>query len=669
MLALSPSLLRFPEALLSREWLVTNGLGGYASGTVAGVNTRRYHGLLVAALAPPVRRTVLVAKVDEAIEAGGRRFELGANEYHDGTVDPQGYTHLAGFRLAGTIPVWTYAVPGASLEKTVWMAREENATYARYRLLPGSGPARLLIRPYLTERDYHATTRGDPGWRFDLAPLPSGIRVLPWAGAAAYALRLSRGTFTAGGAGWYWKFLHRAERARGLDDLEDLYVPGVFEAEMGPGEEVTLLATAEGATPEREAARPVDGRRAYQKERTRQSLLLRRAKHLPADSVPLPGEGGLARRLVLAADQFLVRGTSRRTVVAGYHWFTDWGRDTMIALPGLTLATGRPLEAREILLSFAGALDRGMLPNRFPDDGAPPEYTSADAALWYFCALHHYLARARDRALLRRVFPALEEIVACYGAGTRHGIRVDPADGLLEAGAPGLALTWMDARTDGRVITPRRGKAVDLNALWYNALRLAAGWAGALDRDAAAYDAGAVRAREAFAARFVNAAGGYLYDVIGPDGTPDPALRPNQLLALSLPHPVVEGALARAVLDAVSAHLLTPLGLRSLAPGAPGYRGTYGGGPAERDEAYHQGTVWPWWLGPYVTALVRTTGDRARARRLLDAFRAHLLEAGLGTVSEIFDGDPPHHPRGCIAQAWSVAALLDAWELVGGDGA
>ncbi len=661
-LTLSPSLLRFLDALLAREWLVTNGLGGYASGTVAGACTRRYHALLVAALAPPVRRTVLVSKVDEVVEADGVLAELGTNEFHDGTIAPTGYVHLSGFRLAGTVPIWTYRVSEVALEKSVWMAREANSTYVRYRLLPGSRPARLRIRPYLTGRDYHASTRGDPEWRFAVTPVPSGIRVEPRPGAAPYVLKTSRGTFAAG-ATWYWQFLHRAERARGLDDLEDLYVPGEFRVDLRPGEDVTLLATAEPP----EAYPSVDGARAFRQERARQSLLLRRAGRLPADPVAIPEDGGLPQRLVLAADQFLVRGQTRRTVIAGYHWFADWGRDTMIALPGLALVTGRHQDAREILLSFAEAADEGMLPSRFPDGAGPPEYTSADAALWYFCAIDRYLVRVRDRTLLGLVFPTLREIVERYRNGTRHGIRIDPADGLLEAGASGLALTWMDARVGGRAVTPRDGKAVDLNALWYNALRLMARWTETLKADPAGYDAEAVRLRTAFNARFWNAAGGYLYDVVGRDGRPDDSLRPNQLLALSLPYPVVDGDRARAIVRVITERLLTPFGLRSLAPGPPPYRGRYGGGPVERDEAYHQGTVWPWWLGPYVAALVRVTGDRAAARRLLEPFRGHLLEAGLGTVSEIFDGDSPHTPRGCIAQAWSVGALLEAWDLVGGE--
>ena len=659
MITLPPALLGFLDALLTREWLVTNGAGAYASGTVAGVNTRRYHGLLVAALDPPVRRTLLVAKVDEAIEVDGRRTDLGTNEYGDGTIAPQGYRTLVGFRLDGLIPVWTFAVPGATLEKMVWMARERNGTYVRYRLLAGSRPARLLIQPYLTERDYHGTARGDPGRRFIVTPVHGGIRAAAREGAVPCALLASRGSFVPVET-WHWNFLHRAERARGLDCVEDLFVPGRFEAALGPGEEMTVLATAEPDDPQ-----PPDGAAAFLEERARQDLLIRKAAHLPADPIPIPEEGGLPRRLALAADQFLVRGGGRWTVIAGYHWFTDWGRDTMIALPGLALATGRPAEAREILLSFAGSLSEGMLPNRFPDRGGPPEYTSVDAALWYVHAVHRYLERVEDPALLERVSPALREIIDRYRAGTRHGIRVD-ADGLLEAGAPELALTWMDARVDGRAITPRAGKAVELNALWYNALRCVARWMGALGRDAAALEAEAAKMRAAFLDRFSYPAGGYLYDLIAPDGTPDPALRPNQLLALSLPYPLVVGPRAQTILDAVSARLLTLFGLRSLAPTDPGYRGTYGGGLVERDEAYHQGTVWPWWLGPYVAAVVRLTGDRAAARRLLAPFRGHLLEAGLGSVNEIFGGDPPHDPAGCIAQAWSVGALLEAWEIVGG---
>jgi predicted glycogen debranching enzyme len=332
----------------------------------------------------------------------------------------------------------------------------------RYRLRRGSRPVRLAIRPYLTERDYHALTRGDPAWRFALAPLPGGVRITPWPGAAPYALTTNAGAFVER-PDWYWRFLHRAERERGLDDAEDLYVPGTFECRLAPGGDVVLVASADPDGPA--PAELCD----YDDERRRQRALLERARHLPPDPVPLPAGGGLPRRLVLAADQFLVRGATRRSVIAGYHWFGDWGRDTMVSLPGLALATGRLDDAREILLAFAGVVRDGMLPNRFPDDGAAPEYTSADAALWYVYAVDRYLSRAQDLDLLRRVLPALREIVERYRAGTRHGIRVDPVDGLLEAGAPGLALTWMDARYGDRVVTPRAGKAVDVNALWHEA--------------------------------------------------------------------------------------------------------------------------------------------------------------------------------------------------------
>ncbi len=659
MLSLPDSLLSFLDAALRREWLVTNGIGGYASGTVSGATTRRYHGLLVAALAPPVRRTVLVAKVDETIDlrdGRGRLVELGTNEYADGTIDPEGYRSLAGFRLDGSIPVWTFAVSGAVLEKAVWMPRGRNTACVRYRLLPGGPALRMAIRPYLTERDHHTHTYGDPGWQFDVAPIPGGIRVTPWPGAVPYTLTVDRGRF-ADSPAWYWRVLHRVERDRGLDATEDLYVPGVFEASLEPGEELTLRVSAE---PEAPAAGTT-----YEDERRRQQALIDRAGALPRDPTTLPGPGGLRDALVLAADAFLVQGAGRRSVIAGYHWFGDWGRDAMISLPGLTLATGRLDDAREILRSFADVVSEGMLPNRFPDDGAPPEYTSADSALWYAHALDRYLARVWDRELLEQVYPAIREIAERYRSGTRHGIRVDPADGLLTAGEPGLALTWMDARVDGRVITPRMGKAVDLNALWHELLCVAARWSEMLGRDGTAYASGAAAVRRAFSGAFFYDAGGYLYDVIAPDGTPDRSLRPNQLLALSLPHALVDGPAARAVLGAVGAKLLTPFGLRSLAPDDPAYRGRYRGGVVSRDEAYHQGTVWAWWLGPYATALVRATGDRAAARRLIEPFRAHLLEAGLGTVSEIFEGESPYGAAGCIAQAWSVAALLEAWELGG----
>ncbi len=646
---------------MRREWLVTNGLGGYASGTVAGINTRRYHGLLVAALTPPVARTLLVAKVDEQVDVGGRLFDLGANEYHDGTISPRGFVHLVGFGLEGTVPTWTFAVPGAVVEKTLWMERHANRTFVRYRLAPGSGPVELTIQPYVTARDYHALTKGDPQRRFDIGRVPSGIRVSPSPGVTC-TLRLSGGIFELA-PDWYWKFLYREERDRGLDCLEDLYVPGRFRARLAPGDVLLLAAAAEAD----EAPLP-DPTDAYLSERARHDRLLQLAAHLPGDPLGIPEPGGLVRRLVLAADHFLVTGQTRRTVVAGYHWFTDWGRDTMVALPGLALATGRLEDAREILLSSASAVDQGMLPNRFPDDGTPPEYTSADAALWYLYAVHQYLERTSDRSLLAELYPVARDIVTHYRDGTRYGIRADPEDGLLEAGTPGSALTWMDARIAGRAVTPRCGKAVDLNALWYNALRLVGSWGRQLGDDPAPWDGAAAAVEASFIPRFHYDRGGYLYDVIAPDGVPDPALRPNQLLALALPHPLVHGSLARSILERVSRELLTPVGLRSLAPSDPAYRGHYAGGPQSRDEAYHQGTAWPWWFGPYMKALVRVTGDRTQARRLLAPFRGHLLEAGLGTISEIFDGDSPHEPRGCIAQAWSVGALLEAWEFLGGTG-
>jgi len=659
-LTLSPALLTFLDAGLSREWLVTNGLGGYAMGTVAGVNTRRYHGLLVAAMAPPAERTVLVAKVDETIQVERRRFELGTNEYQGGTLVPQGYQWLAGFSLSGTLPTWTYRAGGATLEKSLWMARRRNTTYVWYRLLPGSVPVRLSVRPFLTERDFHGLMRGDPAWAFAVTAISSaGIRVQPWQGAIPYMLMVSRGTFSRDGA-WYWRLLHREERARGLDAIEDLYVPGVFTVDLEPGDDVTLVATAEPEAPR------LDGARAYRIEQVRQTLLCGRARVLPSDADPIPAEGGLVRRLVLAADQFIVRGPSRDTIIAGYPWFGDWGRDTMIALPGLALSTGRHREARRILESYADAVDGGMVPNRFPDNGGPAEYTSADAALWYFQAVHKYLERTRDRGLLNRVRPALRGIIDGYAAGTRHGIRIDPHDDLLEAGEAGLALTWMDARIEGRPVTPRTGKAVDLNALWYNALRLMSTWSDDADDGGESYAGRAEAVRASFLRQFTGNEEGSLADVIGPDGRADASIRPNQILAISLPFPLVSGPQARRILDVVTRHLLIPYGLRSLAPGDVRYRGRGDGPLRERDEAYHQGTAWTWWIGPYVTALLRITGDRTAARRLLWPFRGHLLEAGLGTVSEIFDGDSPHTPRGCIAQAWSVGALLEAWELVGG---
>ncbi len=675
-------------AALRREWLVTNGLGGYASGTLAGVATRRYHGSLVAALTPPVGRTVLVGALDEQATYDGARYPLSAHEFADGTIAPQGFRHLQAFRLDGMLPVWTFALGDALLERRVWMASGENTTYVAYRVLRGTGPLELRVTPLVTYRDFHSLRSGQ-GWEPAVLSQPRGAVVEAFAGARPLRLLADGGAFTSGGT-WWWNFLHREETARGLDDRADLYAPGEFSVALWPGAVFTLVLTAEERA-------DLNSGYALALAEARQIALVRAA------GVSDP----FARQLVLAADQFLVRrdgnvaepaaeppaasqsadeagsesrppgGAARtatnagalspaggRSVIAGYHWFNDWGRDTMIALPGLALATGRAEEAADVLRTFARYIADGLCPNNFPDDsGTPPGYNTADATLWYLLAVREYREATGDEALVDELLPTLREIVERHRSGTRFGIGMDAHDGLLRAGAPGVQLTWMDAKVGDWVVTPRVGKPVEINALWYNALRtMAASYAGRDMQAAQEYEALAARVRESFQKRFLRTDSPHLFDVVdGPDGD-DRSVRPNQVFAVSLPYPLLDGVAAAGVVDAAGRDLLTSGGLRSLAPSEPAYRGAYGGDQTQRDGAYHQGTVWCWLLGPYAEAHYRVYRDAQAALALLRPLEDHLRDAGLGTISEIMDGDPPHKPRGCIAQAWSVAETLRVWQ-------
>ncbi len=635
----------------AREWLVTNGLGGFAAGTVSGARTRRYHGLLVATLKPPVDRVVTLAKVDEQVRYAQGMFALGSNEFADGTIDPSGFQLLQSFTIDDGMPVSVYALGDALLEKRVWMAHGANTTYIRYTVLRASAPVDLELRPLCTYRDYHAQWRG--GGQFAVQAHEAGCIVRAFDGAAPYRLAVDRGTFQLEGA-WYWSFRHRAESARGLDDTEDLYLPGVFRTTLTSGEAATLTVTTE-----REAVRPAE--LALAGERARQSALIAR---VAADAPEW------IRALHRAADQFIVRraapGADGTTVIAGYPWFSDWGRDTMIALPGLTLTTQRFAEAAQILRTFAAHVSDGMLPNRFPDAGEVPEYNTVDATLWYFHAIDAYGAASGDPSIGRELYPVLKDIIRWHRAGTRYAIHVDPADGLLHAGEPGVQLTWMDAKVGDWVVTPRIGKPIEINALWYNALEVMARLAHEIGDHSAKreYQALAAKAASSLRNRFWNADGGCLYDVIDtPDGgRPDVALRPNQIFAVSLPHSALDADSARAVVDTCARELWTPVGLRSLAQSDRSYVRHYAGGPRDRDGAYHQGTVWSWLLGPFALAHYRVYTDATLAQGFLNGVAAHLGEACLGSISEVFDGDAPHRPEGCFAQAWSVAEILRAWQ-------
>ena len=640
-----------------REWLVTNGSGGYASGTVAGVLTRRYHGLLIAALQPPLGRTLLVNKLDETATYDGRDYPLFANRWTDGQVKPRGFHYLARFRLEGTTPVWTYACADALLEKRVWMQPGGNTTYVRYDLRRGSRPMALSVKALANYRDHHGNTHAG-GWRMRVEAVPHGLRVTAFEDAIPFYLLSDRAEATPQHE-WYRDYFLGQEAYRGLDAVDDNLYAGYFHAVLQPGEPLTIVASTD-ATPN------LDGRSAYDERQTHEKQLLAQSNALiepRGDRVDAPS---WVQHLILAADQFVVRRSlpgepDGRSVIAGYHWFGDWGRDTMISLPGLLLVTGRHEVAARVLRTFAHFVDRGMLPNRFPDAGKMPEYNTVDATLWYFEAIRTTHAASGDDALLAELFPVLQEIIEWHVRGTRYNIHVDPADGLLYAGEPGVQLTWMDAKVGDWVVTPRIGKPVEINALWYNALCVLAEFAHRLGEPAARYKALAQQARRGFA-RFWNEEGGYCHDVIDGPGGDDLALRPNQLLAISLPHSPLDARQQRAVVDVCAHHLLTSHGLRSLAPEDPAYLGDYGGDQRQRDAAYHQGTVWGWLIGPFIDAHLRVYRDREQARSYLEPCARHLAAHGVGSISEIFDGDPPFAPRGCIAQAWSVAEVLRAWQ-------
>jgi predicted glycogen debranching enzyme len=639
-----------------REWLCVNGIGGFASGTIAGTQTRRYHGLLVAALAPPLDRTLLVAQVHETAEYAGRPWALGCGRWTSGVADPSGYQLIERFTLDGTTPVWTYAVADALIEKRVWMEPGANTTYVRWRVLRAGEPIALAVKALVNYRDYHATTRGGD-WHMDVARVTNGLRVTAFDGARPVLL-LAPGAEAEPAHAWFRDFDLPRERERGLDHVEDHLHAATFRARLLPGAALTLTLSAE-------AAPSPDGEAAWTRRARREAGVLARWTGARPDAESAPA---WIRRLVLAADQFVVArplpgAPDGATVIAGYHWFGDWGRDTMIALPGLTLATGRPDVARKILTTFARFVDRGMLPNRFPDGGDAPEYNTVDATLWYVEAIRGYHAATGDDGFLKDTYPALESILTWHRDGTRYGIRRDPADGLLAAGEPGVQLTWMDARVGDWVVTPRIGKPVEINALWYNALVAMAGFARRLRRPARDLEAEAARVATGFE-RFWNAHDGWCFDVLdGPDG-PDATLRPNQVFAVSLPASPLPPERRRAVVDACARHLLTSYGLRSLAPFDAHYVGRYGGDQRARDGAYHQGTVWGWLLGPFALAHFAAYGDAAAARRYLEPMADHLGDHGLGSIAEIFDGDAPFAPRGCIAQAWSVAEILRAWQAL-----
>jgi len=623
------------------EWLETNGLGGWASSTISGAHTRRYHGLLVAATTPPTGRMVLLSKLDETIITAYDRAGLGCNLF-PGAVHPMGHRYIRSFER-DLFPVWQYEAAGVSLRKTIAAVHGENTTLVVYDVLAAPCGARMELRPFIAGRDYHRLVEVNGAIRREANESDGLLRLDPYAGVPAVYALVPGASFSPQGD-WYLRFEYEQERLRGLEHHEDLFSHGVFTVALVAGGRIgVIISTTDPRGRDAIALLDAEARR-------RADLLHLAHAHDPA-----------ARALTLAADQFIVRRGDGHSIVAGYHWFTDWGRDAMIAMPGLCLATGRMAEAQSVLRTFARAVSQGMVPNRFPDGGGGPIYDGVDTSLWFFVAVWRYVKHGGDTAFVRdELLPVMRDMLQWHDRGTRHRIRIDE-DGLLSAGEPGLQLTWMDAKVGEWVVTPRRGKPVEINALWYSALRILGKLETTLGEAAsgASLRRRAKQFRERFIDEFWDDSRGCLFDVVDEDRC-DASIRPNQIFALSLPFPVLEGERAERVLQVVEWVLVTPRGLRSLAPGEPGYRASYTGDPASRDGAYHQGTVWSWLLGPYVSALVRVRGEegRAQARRVVDAFLPHIAEAGVGTVSEVFDAEPPHAPHGCIAQAWSVAELL-----------
>ncbi len=632
------------EQAVRKEWLETNGLGGWASSTIIGANTRRYHGLLIAATRPPVGRMVLLSKLDETIEQGERTWQLGTNQF-PGVIHPQGLLYQNRFEK-DFFPVFEYECGGIRISKTIAAVHDENTTLIVYNVEKAPGEFVLQLQPFIAFRDYHSLAKANDGISTESNFAGGLLKLQPYENTPPLFILVPSSDFEKQPA-WHYNFEYREEQERGLDFQEDLFTHGRFKKTLKKGDTLgVIISTADP-----------DGRNAQfllQKEQKRRQSLLQN----------VTSDDPLERTLRLSADQFIVKRDSHlKTIIAGYHWFSDWGRDTMIALPGLTLVSGRFDDARKILRAFARSVSRGMLPNRFPDAGEAPKYNTVDATLWFFIAIYKYLIYSQDFNFIRHeLLLVLKDIIKWHYRGTRYNIHVD-TDGLLYAGEPGMQLTWMDAKVGDWVVTPRQGKAVEVNALWYNALKIYAEFCRLAKNKAECgrFEIRTAKLKRTFNKTFWNADGNYLYDVVDGD-LRDASVRPNQLFAVSLPFSLLSTQRSKQVLAVIEKELLTPVGLRSLSPNDPAYRPFYEGDQWQRDGAYHQGTVWSWLLGPYITALVkiRSEAGRQKAIGILEKFLPHLQQAGIGAISEIFDGAAPHEPRGAVAQAWSVAEILRA---------
>ncbi len=651
---------------LNREWIVTNGLGGYASGTIAGLNTRRFHGWLISALPAPHGRMMMLNQVEETICIGDRKYRLTADDLSRATNTDTVSQFLKDFRLENGLPVFTYAGDEFVLEKRVCMVHTQNTTYITYRLIQGKD-AVLDLRPAVDIRPHEGLLEGPKHEQYRFSAVAHGYELVVSSDLPPLRLAfLGEGSSFQSALEQVSDLRYRIEQSRGYDWKGNLWSPGCFSVRLEEGHGASLVASTE-PWDHVAALSPED---AFAGESERRRRLLRTA--------PEEARSGIAAELVLAADQFLITPVGRtrdtvqahsigdevRTVIAGYHWFAEWGRDTMITLEGLTLSTGRFLDAQYILRSFAKYIRNGLIPNMFPEGKISGLYHTADASLWFFHAADRYIQATQDIETREVLLPKLLDIIEHHQRGTDFGIGVDPSDGLLRQGADGYQLTWMDAKVDDWVVTPRRGKAVEINALWYNALCVASSWLeaeGDLER-ARQLSNTAGKVFDSFNAKFWSPKLGYCFDVVDVDnegGRTDASLGPNQVFSISLPHAVLAEDKWQTVLDIVRKELVTPMGLRSLAPTDPNFKARYDGDLRSRDAAYHQGTVWAWLIGPFFDAWLRANpGDWKTAKTFLAGFDAEMSEAGIGTISEIFDAEPPFSPRGCIAQAWSVAEVL-----------
>jgi predicted glycogen debranching enzyme len=653
-----------PESVVDKEWLVTNGLGGYASGTVAGVITRGFHGYLVAALPTPLGRILMLNDLFEKVELqNGQGIQLSGEERVNTPLAVHGFEFLDEFCLEDGNPVWTFHFGDVSLEKRVLMVHRQNTVHVTYQIK--SGPAvKLMLRPSVNFRPHEAPVSTPISRTYAFTVIEDSFEIASQTNIPPLRLMLyAKEKFLTMDRTQIQEIIYRIEESRGYAARGDLWSPGFFSVVVAPGEPVTFVASVESW----DAIRAVSPQYAVSAEAIRRKRLLARAQDIAPES--------LAAELVLAADQFIIvpegrgddtrralaAGDEVRTVIAGYPWFTDWGRDTMIALEGLTLTTGRYVEAGYILRTFAYYVRNGLIPNMFPEGHDEGLYHTSDATLWFFHAIAKYIAASKDHLFLAQVLPTLKEIIDLHLRGTSFGIGVDETDGLLRQGKEGFQLTWMDAKVEDWVVTPRRGKAVEINALWYNALCYMRLWLQQEGEESAAEEISqhAQRARESFQQKFWNEKGGYLFDVVdGGDGD-DSSLRPNQILAVSLDFPILEENRWRAVLEKVKEKLLTPVGLRTLAPGEKDYKAKYYGDLKARDAAYHQGTVWPWLMGPFIDAWLKVYPDKVQeAEDMLRAFDGRLGEYAVGSIAEIFDAEAPYQPRGCVAQAWSVSEIL-----------